>query len=1112
MHRLIEDAHLSTAPKGLVSVLGLKPTTPVHSVVWATLNDARGSDDGSVPLNYVLAESPAKVFPKRKDKPHEVSRLTDEIAEPAGILKARWMSKHMFEVPSVVVVFFELEWEDPAWDSRREQCSRLLQSLREASGGRATKLVVVLLQDHVLPEGHPICEARAPAFRTACGLNAKHSLFVLHKQDPSLRGTVARLEAAFLESSKQYYGEAIAHVRSRLDALNQHAEQMLVTRYLFKMAFFCELKQERRDALRDYKLAYAQVRLLNERIEMLREVKVVAGIIDAKICILSFRLDAPLDALGQFREHISFFRNAVGVANVAFQHDSWMAAEHYLFAEIFSTALQGQLKPVATAHPGFYYRLAAQYTRDRKRRAEALIDQARVREVAVKELPTVYYGQTHYDVQQLPAKLTEEEKRLFPIFAIERAFPYSDTIISLYSRAQEEFRQVNTIVTNRNNQVGEMLLHRMVNFIGLDMAMELMSVHQYDHASKLLEAAVAMYRDETWPLPLSVALAASLRCACALGDARLYAMRALELSGKHPNRSQKERARAQRGLMRVLAGEVPEPEKGVAADTLAALWTPQRLEQSVDEHGVLAVNMTKLANCIDCKVCFQLAAAASSQVVTLFAALRSHLPTAIQFHSIALTFSNGAYNDAKILVDGQPANSTHTLEPDTVKVLTITFPSLAPDEHVLRCRNLALRLGTSKFHVVLTWELLSRSLAADGRTQAINAAMTAARLAQLPYEKWSHWPKIRIHAHPSRIQIGIAQSLPAAVNERFPITVNVTNGEAVDVRRMQLKLSLQHTSATAGARGGFLGPNDAYTATLVFNVDCIKAGEQLSWHVNARFEMPFEGKITAVVEYEWMVASGELSITASRHKELSEPFSAVEPFEVTMKCEPFMTNRTHSRPWTDASQNTLWTCKIRSLVPWPLTFRGLLLGAADSQPSLPLFAQDTALGSGEVMEESVVLPAAQTAGRTFRLEFLRGESGVGERTVKLYDSPARTLDADIVTVKVVAPSVGRLGKLLLLQCEICNRTPTLQEVEVVVEPCEMFVVSGYQRMRLRLAPNVDNSPESRHTVRLNLYPLVTGDVTLPTIKARDLRNADKAPFSTVGQSAIFIMPEMIGAN
>ena len=35
---------------------------------------------------------------------------------------------------------------------------------------------------------------------------------------------------------------------------------------------------------RDYKLAYAQVRVLNDRYEMLQEVKAVAGIIISKVC------------------------------------------------------------------------------------------------------------------------------------------------------------------------------------------------------------------------------------------------------------------------------------------------------------------------------------------------------------------------------------------------------------------------------------------------------------------------------------------------------------------------------------------------------------------------------------------------------------------------------------------------------------------------------------------------------------------------------------------------------------------------------------------------------------------------------------------------------------
>ena len=49
---------------------------------------------------------------------------------PAGILKKLWMNKHTQEVPSVLVVFFDLDWKDPDWDAKMLECASRVEVVR----------------------------------------------------------------------------------------------------------------------------------------------------------------------------------------------------------------------------------------------------------------------------------------------------------------------------------------------------------------------------------------------------------------------------------------------------------------------------------------------------------------------------------------------------------------------------------------------------------------------------------------------------------------------------------------------------------------------------------------------------------------------------------------------------------------------------------------------------------------------------------------------------------------------------------------------------------------------------------------------------------------------
>jgi hypothetical protein len=49
---------------------------------------------------------------------------------PKGILKTNWLFKHINLVPSLVVVFFDLDWDEPNWKERQMECATKIDLIR----------------------------------------------------------------------------------------------------------------------------------------------------------------------------------------------------------------------------------------------------------------------------------------------------------------------------------------------------------------------------------------------------------------------------------------------------------------------------------------------------------------------------------------------------------------------------------------------------------------------------------------------------------------------------------------------------------------------------------------------------------------------------------------------------------------------------------------------------------------------------------------------------------------------------------------------------------------------------------------------------------------------
>ena len=283
------------------------------------------------------------------------------------------MYKHLHEVPAVVVVFFDLDWDEPMWKERQMECATRVEIVRNSLQGRTTKVAVVLIQKNApLPPGEDVIAAeRAASLCSSCDLSAKQ-LYVLPHTD-HLIGYTIRLENAFYELSQSYYHSEARKVKSHRDFLNKTTHQLLFVRHQFKIAFFNELKQDSHTSIKNYKQAYGHLLELRMHDTNLLEIKNIAGFINYKICKLSFQHNTPLDAIAQFRKHIDFFKSKIGIAELAFEHSAWMSKQFQVFGDLFDEAIKLGLTAIQTQHPGFYYQQAANHAVARKQLCRGLI-------------------------------------------------------------------------------------------------------------------------------------------------------------------------------------------------------------------------------------------------------------------------------------------------------------------------------------------------------------------------------------------------------------------------------------------------------------------------------------------------------------------------------------------------------------------------------------------------------------------------------------------------------------------------------------------------------------------------------------------------------------------
>ncbi|EDW50298.1 GM14549 [Drosophila sechellia] len=549
-------SELLVTPQPLVGFCGLDTArVSVHKAVWEAFSGSlqrKAADRAAV--QYKLLP-PNYEFPVAKPK-----RASYEWYHPKGILKRNWMLKHLHVLPSVVVLFQDMEWNDLQWTEKQVQCAAIVQALKNALQERNTRLCLVLLQRAApLPPGEDLLAAeRAASLTNACGITSKMLFILPHTEH--LTGYALRLESAFLDMAQSYYALMSKRIRNHRDQLTA-AHTSLKIRHQFKLGFVAEMRQDFSTGQKHYFQAYANLDEIRINDGNCLEIKTLAGFLNYKICRLMFKLKTPRDAINQFIIHVDKYKSRVGFKDLAFEHHAWLSTQHSVFAELFCEAIKNGLPALQTQHPGIYYHKAAEFVMKRR---DAALEAYAAMQASSEATPTPIQNPLSLYTEFFGIRavktgdLVAEQQANMQLCDQERSYNHSAGIIALLSQAMAQFK-----------------IYKCLRFrkkLAIDMAEEYLKSGDHAKALTLYSLMLPDYRQEKWATIFTDVLLKTLRCALLSGSVADYIACSLEALSLRHQSEQSERILILENLWQVFQGVPPMPKTQLTPEA-QTLWT-----------------------------------------------------------------------------------------------------------------------------------------------------------------------------------------------------------------------------------------------------------------------------------------------------------------------------------------------------------------------------------------------------------------------------------------------------------------------------------------------------------------------------------------------------------
>ncbi|XP_076817428.1 trafficking protein particle complex subunit 11-like [Clavelina lepadiformis] len=1082
---------LSCRPMPFVVLTGLDVTyNAVHKSIWDAFSNNRRNERLQISFSCLPGDH---TYPQSKAK-----RSSYDWYIPKGLLKTGWLKKHLSQVPAVVVVFFELDWDDGAWREQYLACASRVQVVRTSLHGRTTKVAVVLIQkSSPLPPGEDLIAAeRAAALCSACDLSAK-SLFVLPHTD-HLLGYITRLESAFYELAQAYYHTECRRVKAHKEFLNKTTHQLLFPRHQFKIAFFNEQMQESATALKHYHQCYNHIHELRLHDTNNLELKMVGGFVNYKICRLCFlSLSAPVDAISQFQRHVELFKPLCGNNELLFEHSAWLSKQFLVFGDLFNEAIQSEnLTAVQTQHPGFYYQQAACYALLRKKLAHSLC-----RPVSNQPYPAndpleseslEYYGQRPWRQSHQRIDLSDTSREKEGILALklrEAKFDHSWQIIPLLSSAVALFKKFPC--------------PRLKRYLTIQMAKEYRFAKDFSKAIALLQKAKSQYQSGRWCHIFTQLLALLLDCAYCTADVNLYCAFSSELLGRYSQITIDEKTKIQENLISIISGKVPKRiviDKAYVGEVRPEDHDPNQAhevwKEALDKPAIhTSVDVVDLVPFIECKVLF------SQEQYPLDSCALIHLhsilfaPQPVQVSELTISFNHSVYDITKSF-----AGDEFRLEPWKVKSHSFEFPFHRSDVlKSIEVEKLTLSVFSSTGSLTLKWP-------GSKLEQVAFDIPSCPRNVQASCTKWSAIPSRRCTTATERacqLQVDVKHMAPALVGEVFPMQVcifskesdgilaeNVTVLASLEPSLHQEEELFQDTCVSLTAYE--LSECNSKTAELKFGD--LHPGEELerviyvkaNTHGTLKFTFQTSYSVRDVAIFSCIDSLKQLkTMTCSSSASTEVSFDVLPPFKiashVTSKNFETASSIVYNKPFFVLTTLTLgsnWPIQIFSTQTTLPSESGFsVIGGAEGLNGVLYKDESLTDCLNVICNNSTDRHVDNTSVGYFKVEWQRLDKfGDVPRVLTTLKLPNVTAKLVPLHVNASLPSFAVLREAFQISFSIENQSNESRLVEIQYLSSDAFMFAGPKQTNNFL------SPFSTHSLTFNIIPLALGYQTLPHLR------------------------------
>jgi len=1079
---------LSIVPRGLVCLANLETRhQSVHRAIWEQLEKERVNP----PLRYRLVDIDEQ-YPHKKAK-----RPNYECYVPKGILKSNWMHKHLHLVPSLVVIFYELDWNDPAFKDKQNDLKEKLDVIRNNLDGHGSALSVVLLQNK---NSFPTVDDVYSTERDQLANNLcthldihKRSLSVLPilPQPDNLSAWIERLEQTFIESSQNHYTNEIRRVKKYKESLNNITHQLLHIRHQFKIGFFSELKVDTASAVKAYKNAYtyltegARIHETN-----ILEMKMIAGFLTYKICRLYFDSSQPVEAINHFRRHADIFKNKVGPADLAFEHKAWLSKQFQMFGDLFTQCTLA----IQIQHPGFYYQEAAYQSMARKQNAQTTCRRVEKLDVDPNEFlkATEFYGQRPWRQHHQSVEITDGQKERTAIMVLQDAearVNHSELIISLLVQAITHFKKHSS--------------NRMKLYLMYNLAEEYASSEDYEQALTYYNHIVQAYRTENWWLILQEILPSAIKCAFLRENLQDWLRFSLEILNPNIQLSLSVKHQVQTNLENLIIKNQPI-QLDPSIDTQKKQWPMSFKEETI------VIDADPYKGLLECKVHFAHELVSIDSVVTLQIAVKCGFPLPIQFNRLTINFNLKEYDGQANIIDSEQLKFT----PDQYQMFT--FNINPKNDHVQRSLevvSVTLTYGFSdKIHIDFQWRnSLQLSNSSQGPNLVPKWRMKDGRIL------WENLPvqrKTNLIMRPSEIQLNVEHQLPVLLYESYPMKIRIKNCESVDIHTATLtcNCSLSDESAQT-TEDTFLSysttlnshePTKHFCSTVI---EKIEQGTEIEHDLYVRCNSDRSREINIRLTYQ--------RLNLHCMKETTIQLNVVNPFSIQfqtlgMRMEPLIS--LHAQEPFILMIDTKCTSTI------PITIVNTNLKPSQfvlSECAIESQINDVQLKSDEAVTEGFCLRTQPIAAPIVQ-KFLVGEYSLFWRRSSHPNIPELcttfslsdfNVEQQPVFVEVNIPNHVPLQEPFQLHYRIHNRSNIVHEYKVNLEQINLIVAVTGNTVTSLLVP-----PHSSSEVTFTMIATLCGFVQLPKFKLSLIRPSTQEIDESIEKTLpthIFVVPSSI---